>query len=182
MESKGTESKNCILKTAGAFFVKNGYHATGIQQILEQCKLPKGSFYYHFKGKEELAIQVCEYYQGIIYSLANEATSEKTWEGFVQNFITKIIEKMEDDTLHGCPIAVLGMETAKTEPKIAMACQNALMQLENGFETIRTKYGYCGEKNKAPLITEIYEGALVMYRVSNDISILMRLKQQLCTL
>ena len=39
-----------------AGFWKNGYAATGISEILDQAGLPKGSFYFYFKSKDELAV------------------------------------------------------------------------------------------------------------------------------
>jgi TetR/AcrR family transcriptional repressor of nem operon len=36
-------------------FHENGYAATGIQEILEQAQVPRGSFYHHFASKEEFA-------------------------------------------------------------------------------------------------------------------------------
>jgi TetR/AcrR family transcriptional repressor of nem operon len=36
-------------------FQENGYAGTGIQEILKQAQVPKGSFYHHFASKEEFA-------------------------------------------------------------------------------------------------------------------------------
>ncbi len=51
-------SKEKILQTATALFAKQGYHATGMNQILKESGAPKGSLYYHFpQGKEQLAAE-----------------------------------------------------------------------------------------------------------------------------
>ena len=39
-----------------------GYTATGINQILETAKLPKGSFYHHFTTKDEFVLAVIQRY------------------------------------------------------------------------------------------------------------------------
>ena len=62
--TKGEESRQRLIKCAAELFWKNGYSATGISQILQQTGLPKGSFYFYFKSKDELAIAVAAYYQG----------------------------------------------------------------------------------------------------------------------
>lgn len=49
-----------ILHTAYRLFYQNGYRATGINQIIEEAKVAKASFYHHFKSKEDLAIAYLE--------------------------------------------------------------------------------------------------------------------------
>ncbi len=40
----------------------NGYNATGIKEITDFVKIPKGSFYNHFKNKEEFGLEVLQFY------------------------------------------------------------------------------------------------------------------------
>lgn len=51
---KGDQKKHDILKTAESLFYRNGYAATGIQDILDELRCSKGSFYHHFTSKIEL--------------------------------------------------------------------------------------------------------------------------------
>lgn len=60
---KGEESRQRLIECAAELFWKNGYSATGISEILKQTDLPKGSFYFYFKSKDDLATAVTEYYQ-----------------------------------------------------------------------------------------------------------------------
>ncbi len=49
--------------TAGLeLFSQKGYSNVGLAEILKTAEIPKGSFYHHFKSKEEFAIQVLEKY------------------------------------------------------------------------------------------------------------------------
>lgn len=47
-----------ILRTSAALFAKNGYHATGIAEILTSLNLSRGSLYYHIESKEELLYEI----------------------------------------------------------------------------------------------------------------------------
>ena len=41
---------------------RQGYTATGVSEILEEAKVPKGSFYHHFENKEAFAAAALERY------------------------------------------------------------------------------------------------------------------------
>ena len=41
---------------------RQGFNATGVQDITDAAGVPKGSFYNHFESKEELGIEVIERY------------------------------------------------------------------------------------------------------------------------
>ncbi len=47
-----------IVEAASHRFHEFGYNATGIQDIVDAAKIPKGSFYAHFKSKEALGLEV----------------------------------------------------------------------------------------------------------------------------
>ena len=51
------ESKERILNVASRLFKKNGYTATGIDQIMEEAGLTAGGFYAHFQSKTDLLEQ-----------------------------------------------------------------------------------------------------------------------------
>jgi TetR/AcrR family transcriptional repressor of nem operon len=54
--------KQHILDQGVALIMKQGYHGTGIQAILQAVNIPKGSFYNYFASKEEFGSQVIEHY------------------------------------------------------------------------------------------------------------------------
>ncbi len=54
-----SNAKDQIVNTAARLFFSQGYHATGLSQIIKESDTPKGSLYHYFpEGKEELAL-VC---------------------------------------------------------------------------------------------------------------------------
>ncbi len=54
--------KNDIIQAGYDLFYEKGYGVTGISEITEKVGIPKGSFYNHFKSKEEFGIAVLDYY------------------------------------------------------------------------------------------------------------------------
>ncbi|WP_411349976.1 TetR/AcrR family transcriptional regulator [Paenibacillus sp. WLX2291] len=54
-----SNAKKQIVDTAARLFFSQGYHATGLSQIIKESETPKGSLYHYFpNGKEQLAL-VC---------------------------------------------------------------------------------------------------------------------------
>ncbi|MGD0737040.1 MAG: TetR/AcrR family transcriptional regulator [Terracidiphilus sp.] len=56
------ESKTKILDAALHVIRAKGYSATRIEDICEAASLTKGSFFHHFKSKEDLALAAAEYW------------------------------------------------------------------------------------------------------------------------
>ncbi|UII33985.1 TetR/AcrR family transcriptional regulator [Fulvivirga ulvae] len=50
-----------LIYTAARLFHQQGYNSTGINQIIDEAGIAKGSFYYNFKSKEELCIAYLEF-------------------------------------------------------------------------------------------------------------------------
>ncbi len=59
--SKQTTKENLIEVGLGLIH-SAGYTATGINQVLEAAKVPKGSFYHHFTTKDEFVLDVVRRY------------------------------------------------------------------------------------------------------------------------
>lgn len=55
-----TNRKDQIIEVASKLFFEQGYHVTGIKQIIEAADIAKGTFYSHFKSKEELGLEWLE--------------------------------------------------------------------------------------------------------------------------
>lgn len=51
-----------IIDVARALITHKGYSAVGIAEIVNAAGIPKGSFYYYFKSKEEFAEALLEHY------------------------------------------------------------------------------------------------------------------------
>ncbi len=51
-----------IIEKTSELFERQGYHATGLNQIVSESETPRGSLYYYFpEGKEELAAEAVWY-------------------------------------------------------------------------------------------------------------------------
>jgi AcrR family transcriptional regulator len=56
-----TSTRDRIIGTAFELFGRNGFHAIGLDRILEEVGVSKQTFYNHFESKDELILAVLEY-------------------------------------------------------------------------------------------------------------------------
>jgi len=127
LESSSTRER--ILEAGYELLMRQGYHGTGLKQILDAAKVPKGSFYHYFDSKEHLAVELIEHYQ---------AQELRRWE---HEFITPHGNRLSEirhglntviaeynhnpDTQFGCLLATLSGELAFTTPFIRSAIDRA---------------------------------------------------------
>lgn len=179
---KGDQSKKRIIETAGELFWKNGYTKTGVSEILNATGLPKGSFYFYFEKKADVAEAVLQYYCQIVIGLLQKITeSSNSWGEFCDAFPQALQEKLGDRSYYGCPLAVVGMEIAFQEPELAKRYSGALEQVKDALtQALRKTEGALENlEETAELCCAIYEGNLLLYRVSKDRKYLFRMNKQL---
>lgn len=172
--TKGEQSKNKLIECAAELFVQKGYNATGINDILSCAGLPKGSFYFHFANKKDLAVKVSIYFERKIGEWILRTAKGKVWENFITDLIEEMIEAAENKKHFGCPFAVLGLEIAFSEPDIATYYSESMRKLIDIFASVFEFSGI--PKSKSSIIATrafaIYEGYLLYYRVSKNIDAL----------
>ncbi len=53
---------NRILDLGVEIISRKGYHSLGLKELLDEAGIPKGSFYYYFKSKEDFGRKVISHY------------------------------------------------------------------------------------------------------------------------
>ena len=56
------EAIHHILEVGMELVHRNGFNSVGINQVLDTASIPKGSFYYYFKSKEDFGLKMIDYY------------------------------------------------------------------------------------------------------------------------
>ncbi len=184
--TKGELSKKKIIEAAGDLFWKNGYTKTGINEILKATGLPKGSFYFYFKKKSEVAEAVLQYYGSRITELLRVVAADSdSWGSFCDSFLRAFQEELADKRYYGCPLAVVGTEIAFQEKELAKHYNQAMGEIQKIFEQVLRKDGIAKKAGEAELeelaalCLAVYEGNLVLYRLSKDQGLLLRMNRQL---
>ncbi len=93
------DRRNEILDTAEELFAYQGYDNTSVQQILDKIGIAKGTFYYHFKSKEEVMDGVIDRNNDRLLTAARQVLENK--ELTVHEKIFQAIMSLKLDTSFG---------------------------------------------------------------------------------
>jgi TetR/AcrR family transcriptional regulator, lmrAB and yxaGH operons repressor len=113
-----------MIAAAGRLFQRQGYHGTGVAQILEEAQAPKGSFYHHFAGgKEELAAIAVKAAGTEIIAIIDAAFAKATsFSEGANNVAERVGAWFErSDYAEGCPITAVHLETTPLSDRLTIA-------------------------------------------------------------
>lgn len=167
MKEKKEGKKELIIKTASHLFQCQGYHGTGLNQIIEESGAPKGSLYYHFpNGKEEIALEAILLMKQQVLEDAQKDLDEKDSAvdafQFHINNIAALFDKKEH--VEGLPIGLIASETASTNEKLRCACQSAFQEWQLHYTDKLKQFGYGKEKAEelSIAINAMIEGGCIL--------------------
>ena len=162
-----------ILLTTCALLEKQGYHGTGLSEIVRESGAPKGSLYYHFPaGKEQITAEAI--------ARAGELTAERIRAGLAEvadpaqalhDFILKIADGVEASGFAaGSPLTAVAMETALGSERINEACRNAYDLIIAAFRDHLLTGGINEDQatELAIFITAAIEGGIILSRTDHD--------------
>jgi TetR/AcrR family transcriptional repressor of nem operon len=166
-----------LLEAGLAMLLEHGYNDLGIHALLEETGIPKGSFYHHFKSKEDFSLQVIDRYmtevhRGLDMCLRDENTPPLLR---VRRFFELSREKYRQDGYLGCLLGGLGQELSGVSEvfrrKIEWCFSEIADRLAGCLEHARTR----GEipagsdpREMANLLVNCWEGAALRCRLRRN--------------
>lgn len=168
-------SKGKILQKGARIIHLKGYNNTGIQEILDAARVPKGSFYNYFKSKEDFGLQVIDFFvdhfdevsKGILEdaSIPPLKRIEKTLDQYMGLFKSM-------DYSCGCPIGNLSQEMGDLSPIFRERLRRALDLIAEKYAMVLREAQGAGEipgnldvMEAAYFIVSSWHGALVHMKV-----------------
>lgn len=102
-----------LLDQGVSMFMEQGYHGTGIQEVVDNVGIPKGSFYNYFKSKEDFGSKAITHYSDQFKEFLQsilETSKKDTLKSLNQFFdqLTKLFD--EKDCRDGCLIGNFAAE------------------------------------------------------------------------
>ena len=164
-----TDTRSRILVTMARLIEKQGYHATGLNEIVRESGAPKGSLYYYFPGgKEQIGAEaILEAGKIISGRLSNILAQESSPAQAIYKFLMQMAESVESTQFGaGSPLTTATIETAVTCEAINQACQEAFGMILSVFKE-KFLAADCTEIEAAELalyVTTVVEGGILMSR------------------
>jgi TetR/AcrR family transcriptional repressor of lmrAB and yxaGH operons len=164
-----SNSREQILLTTCDLLENQGFHATGLNEIVKESGAPKGSLYYYFpEGKEEIVAETvrfsgqrtAERIRTHLETIADPAEA-------IQSFLETIAYHIEASGFRaGGPITIVASESATTSERINLACQEAYTQLREAFAAKLRAGGIDAAKAEslAWTVNATIEGAIILSR------------------
>jgi TetR/AcrR family transcriptional repressor of nem operon len=172
------DTKAHILEMGAQIVHQKGFNATGIQEVLNAAEVPKGSFYFYFKSKEEFGLQLIDYFSDFLLSKMDEllnaenvAPLDKLWNYF--EWFRVYFE--QNNFTGGCPIGNLAQEMGDLNDSFRE-------KLTSVFDKMKTNIAHCLEEARqqgdlspdldifhlSDFIVSSWQGALLQMKVMKN--------------
>ena len=158
-----------IVQAASDLIENQGYHATGMNEIVSKAGLPRGrSIIISRKEKMQSPPKRLK-----LPGWCSQAGSAKTWMQpgnlaiAIQTFLDSIAHYVEySGFTTGGPLAIVASETATTNEKLNQVCRGAYAEMISAFEEKFLISGCSAEKasSLAWITTSTIEGAIILSR------------------
>ena len=162
--------RGAIVRAAATLFRRNGYAATGINEIAEVSGAPKGSLYHYFPGGKEQIAEAAVRFAGavVVSTLEKLAQEHQTAAAMIRAYCRLLAGWMAESGFRdGCPIATTLLEAAPQSTEMAAAGREAFAGwcAVIARALVRDGFGKAEAKRLSTLTVSSLEGALILARV-----------------
>lgn len=132
-----------ILNIARSLMTEKGYTAVGLAEVVKMANVPKGSFYYYFKSKEEFGQALLqEYFSEYLITVDSMLNGDGTAAQRLTRYFEYWARTQGSDLPDGkCLVVKLG-------PEVCDLSEDMRVVLKNGTDTIIERITACVEQGQ----------------------------------
>jgi AcrR family transcriptional regulator len=169
-------SRDRIIETANDLFYRQGYHQTGINQIIEESGVAKATFYSNFKSKDELAVQYLRERDRIDTNATKDMINNvKDPYNRYMSIIKGILQYMKETDYRGCAFGNIAVEITDPDHPIRKEVKHHEDRFRSILKDVIKDLKNSGPKYKNLDVDQmvdsyhlIVEGAIVASKNYND--------------
>jgi TetR/AcrR family transcriptional regulator, transcriptional repressor for nem operon len=173
------EVRERLLDEGVSLLMEQGYHGTGLQEIVQKVGVPKGSFYNYFPSKEEFSAEVVRHYiDPFIRQLDTHLQRRDTSaEAALRSYFDELIAETEQKNFKGgCLLGNLIGEIGDTSE----LCQTSLREAVHRYREKLREGLARGQKegsfrkdldarDMADFLVNVWQGALLRMKIERSV-------------
>jgi AcrR family transcriptional regulator len=164
------ESSTKILETASRLFYEQGYHVTGINQLIAEAGVAKASFYHHFSSKEELCIAYLQKrHQDWFSWLQQEVEQYEDHQERLLSLFTFLERWLSNSNYRGCAFLNIASEFPSPESKIRLLVMEHKSALHDYIRQLVEKLDSSSKKSNIDFLVDtiylLFEGSIIKSQI-----------------
>ena len=192
ISTRAESTRDALLDAARGLVMSKGFAGTSIDDVLKVTGLTKGAFFYHFKGKADLAKELVRRYalgDLAMFQRLDQESQQASTDPLEQmiHFLTSFEDYISnsDDPSPGCMYAVYTYESSQFDPDVLEFVSDTLRQWTSiyvrKFQEVIDRYPPAlpvTARQLAEMIVSVIEGGLVLQRAHGDTNTTRRQSEQ----
>jgi TetR/AcrR family transcriptional repressor of lmrAB and yxaGH operons len=177
-------SRDRLLDAAVDLLQRQGYHGTGLNELLERSEAPRGSLYHYFPGgKEQIGAEaIARAGDQVAAAIAHLLRAKPSVADAVEALAGLLAAGLEASAFErGCPVATTALEVTPRSEPVRVAVQASfdgwLAPLRARLE--ETGFERAEAARRADLTIAALEGALILARARQNADVLRDAGRQL---
>lgn len=170
-------TKQRLLNAGLGMLLEHGYNDLGIQALLAATGTPKGSFYHHFKDKEDFALQVIDQYMRGVHAGLDACIGDMGRPPLdrVRRFFEMTEQHYRQEGYLGCLMGGLGQELSGVSEVFRRKIQGCFSEIAKRLAACLEEARQKGDipadsdaRRLASLLVDCWEGAALRSRLQRD--------------
>jgi len=161
-------ARDRLIDTAINLFYMNGFHAIGLDRIIDETGVTKTTFYKHFDSKEDLiiaAIQTRDAWESAAWDRAVREIAGDDPRAQLLGYFDVMDIWFNDPSFGGCMFINAAAEFADPRDPIHQEAAKHKVNTRDAFRALAKKAGAKNPDTLADLYTAIFEGTLILRHV-----------------
>ncbi len=168
-------TKDKIIAAGAEIIHRKGFHHTGIQEVLQAAGVPKGSFYFYFKNKEDFGLQVIDHFNEVFAGIAEPILNNRSVPPLqrIEQLLDFFIELFTGlEYTCGCPIGNLSQELGDLDPVFSRKLLDAVELMASLYTNVLEEAQTSGDLDRslnpretALFIISGWHGALIRMKI-----------------
>ncbi|MCX4403858.1 TetR/AcrR family transcriptional regulator [Streptomyces sp. NBC_01764] len=171
-----------LIEHAETVFRRQGFDGASVQDITSAAGVPKGSFYNHFRSKQELAADIVRRYSGATdFSMLEQGDGRSARERLRAHFAGQAQRTSSTGVEYGCLLVTMASEMPTAGEEVGTAVRGSISAWVDILTEVIRQGQHTGEirsrepaSDLAAFLIDAFEGGALRGKATDDATASMR--------